>query len=343
MVIEFADLASYQHGTDLAAYARAGHDRIGLKATQGTSYIAPDLAVWWRQAGALGLARLAYHYADAADPGAQAGHFLSTVGPRGPRDVLAVDAEWSASPKAADGRRTAALVGELANRGATTGMVYSRASWLTAAQLLPAMLPAGWRWLWLAHYGVKTPAIPAGWTSEHLRAWQFTDRAPTAGVPGPCDRSRVLREWLPEGDDMPTAQEIAAAVWAAAPPTEGVDRPIAKSRMDQVLAEAYNKAGAIQKPQLTDLAANVADARSELASLRAGLALLVPQDHPVAQALAGAADPEAEVQRLLPSLTTPARIRTLTSLAHLLDTDIEVLSARAQAAIPTTAPPTGGT
>jgi hypothetical protein len=322
MVTEFADLA---------VYARAGHDRVGLKATQGTGYIAPDFAVWWRQAPGLGLGRLVYHYADGASVGAQAAHFLSTVGPRGPRDVLAVDAEWPDAPTAADGRRVAALVGELANRGATTGMVYSRASWLAAAQLLPAMLPAGWRWLWLAHYGVRTPAIPAGWTSDQVLAWQFTDRAPTAGVPAPCDRSRVLREWLPEGDDMPTAQEIAAAVWAAAPPTEGVDRPIAKSRMDQVLAEAYNKAGSIQSPLLRDLAANVADGRREISALRSGLALLVPQDHPVAQALAGVADPRAAALDLLAQLDS----------AGLLAVASAALS-RLQATVPATTPPTGG-
>lgn len=328
---EFADLASYQRGADLAAYARAGHDRVGLKATQDADYIAPDFAVWWRQAPGLGLARLVYHYAKGAPVGAQASHFLGTVGPRGPRDVLSVDAEWPEQPTAADGRRVAALIGELANRRATTGMVYSRAAWLTAAQLLPAMLPAGWRWLWLAEYGVKTPRIPPGWQPDQVLAWQFTDRAPTDGVPGPCDRSRVLREWLPEGDDMPTAQEIATAVWAAAPPTEFVDRAVAKPSMGAVLAETYNKAGNIQAPLLKDLGANVADGRRELSALRAGLALLVPQDHPVAQALAGVADPRVTALDLLGQLDN----------AGLLEVASAAL-ARLQVTAPTTTPPAGG-
>lgn len=271
---EFADLASYQRGTDLAAYRAGGHHRVGLKATQGATYVTPDFAGWWRQAPGLGLARVAYHFADGADVGAQAAHFLGAVGPRGPRDRLAVDAEWPDRPTAADGRRIAALIAEIANRGGTPGMVYGSPYWLTAAGLLPAMLPPDWRWLWIAHYGVTEPAVPAGWSRGQILAWQFTDRAPTAGVPAPCDRSRVLREWLTTGDDMPTAAELVdelerrvlAGMRLAETDTVG----LASTNPWEILGRTYLKAGDLQDPKMTGLAADFAALRAEIRTLAGG-------------------------------------------------------------------------
>ena len=54
-VAEFADIASYQRGADLAAYERAGHDRILLKATEVTGYLNPVFTTRWRLAGELDL------------------------------------------------------------------------------------------------------------------------------------------------------------------------------------------------------------------------------------------------------------------------------------------------
>lgn len=60
---EFADISSWQRGADLATYARGGYERIVLKATEGTEYRNPHFLPWWAVAGALGLVRGAYHYA----------------------------------------------------------------------------------------------------------------------------------------------------------------------------------------------------------------------------------------------------------------------------------------
>ena len=99
-MITFADISHHQSVVDLNAYAAAGHDRVFLKATQGLSYVDPTFTARWRQAGALGLARGAYHFAEADnDGGAEFDHFLSVVlaaDAIGERDILCLDAEDTA-------------------------------------------------------------------------------------------------------------------------------------------------------------------------------------------------------------------------------------------------------
>jgi len=48
VTIQFADLSHHQADVDLPAYARAGHDRVFFKATQGTTDTDPAFAARWR-------------------------------------------------------------------------------------------------------------------------------------------------------------------------------------------------------------------------------------------------------------------------------------------------------
>jgi hypothetical protein len=153
--------------------------------------------------------------------------------------------------------------------GLPAGVIYTGTWYAQPVGLTAAALPAGWRRLHLATYAAiadATMPLPPGWSRDQVVARQYTSTADQPGIPGRSDRSRVLREWLPTEQEsaMPTAEEYAAAVWATRPPTEGVDRPVAKARMDQVLADAYNKAGNIQKPGLTDLAAALARIEAQI-------------------------------------------------------------------------------
>lgn len=78
---EFGDVAVYQRGLDLDAYADAGFDRILVKASEGTGYVNPLFGVWWAAASALGLARGAYHFAKPSrwSGAAEADHFHRTL------------------------------------------------------------------------------------------------------------------------------------------------------------------------------------------------------------------------------------------------------------------------
>jgi hypothetical protein len=59
----FADLSGYNEKVDLAAYKRAGHKIIWLKLTEGADFLSSTGVARWREAGQLGLTRVAYHFA----------------------------------------------------------------------------------------------------------------------------------------------------------------------------------------------------------------------------------------------------------------------------------------
>lgn len=210
----FADISHHQAAVDLAAYKRAGHDRIILKATEGTGFTDPTFTARWRRAGQLGLARVAYHFARARFDGAdEFDHILTVVnaaGGLGARDRLCLDVEDPDTPSraAANARQFAARA---AQRGITSGLVYTFRSYAVNHGIAPSLFPAGWRQLWLADYtaGQADTAIElgAGWTRAQVVARQFTDQAHVAGIGSLCDYNRLLREWIrttpSEEDDMP--------------------------------------------------------------------------------------------------------------------------------------------
>lgn len=303
---DFADLSDHQDTANIDAIRRGGDDRIVLKATEGATYTNRYYTGWAARCATLNLPFGAYHYATTADPDAQAAYFLGVVKAGHMPWWLIVDCEWD-EPKnatAADGRHVADLVNRLVNRGAPTGWIYGSPAWINAAQLLPAMLPAGWRILWLASYGTSQLKVPAGWLPQSVAAWQYTNAALTVGVPTPCDRSRVMREWLPSGGtDMELAELDAAG---KAPGKSGL---IATIVGGCVAAETAVNAGN--------------GARSDIAALKTLLSSLIAADHPAQNVITdpvgdlatriGGLSSLADAARLLSALST--RISQLATTA----------------------------
>ena len=205
----FADTSHFQR-VDLAAYASGGYDRICMKATGGAldgtlRFVDSTFAARWRQAGQLGLARVAYHFArnnnTGGDEFAWCWSQIQAAGGMTSRDVLCYDQEdnrpgmtvWAA-------QRAREFTAAAVRAGVTTGWIYSGCWYLDPAGLTSAMLPAGWRQLWISDYtaGQADAAIevPSGWTRAQIVARQYTDNTSYPGIPAPCDGNRVLREWL---------------------------------------------------------------------------------------------------------------------------------------------------
>lgn len=205
----FADISHYQT-VDLAAYQRGGYDRICMKATGGAldgtlRFADSTFAARWRQAGQLGLARVAYHFArnnnTGGDEFAWCWSQIQAAGGMTSRDVLCYDQEdnrpgmtvWAA-------QRAREFTAAAVRAGVTGGWIYSGCWYLNPAGLTAAMLPAGWRQLWISDYtaGQADAAIevPSGWTRAQIVARQYTDNTSYPGIPAPCDGNRVLREWL---------------------------------------------------------------------------------------------------------------------------------------------------
>jgi hypothetical protein len=266
-VAEFADVAVYQRGLDLVAHAAAGYDRILMKASEGTTYVNPLFGVWWAAAGALGLARGAYHFAKPSrwDGAAEADHFhrtLTAVGGLGPRDWACLDVEEPGQER----RAAAHAVGfceRAVELGHPTGTVYGGTYYLGPAGLAAARLPEGWRQLHLAAYSAVPDdrvTLPPGWAREQLVARQYTSDAGQPGVPGRSDANRVVREWLDDGrsmeEDPVTEQEmqrIADKVLAALMAQvahDGLDDlanpPTKQPSVGALWRSTNNKAGRIQ-------------------------------------------------------------------------------------------------
>jgi lysozyme len=214
----FADLSHHNAPVDLAAYKAAGHDRVVLKATEGTFFVDPTFTTRWKQAKQVGLARVAYHFARAKFNGAdEFDHFLSVVnaaGGLGPRDRLCLDVEDSDTPNRA-GANAREFAARAVQRGVMTGLVYSYRYYMINHAVAPSQFPPGWRQLWLADYtaGQADTAIElgAGWDRSQVVARQYTDKATFAGVNGTCDGNRVVKDWLAApAPHTPTPEESMA-------------------------------------------------------------------------------------------------------------------------------------
>ena len=204
----FADISHHQQTVDLAAYAKAGHTRVVLKATEGTGFTDPAFADRWQQAGQLGLARVAYHFARVGWPGSVQFDFLyatvNAAGGLGPHDRLCLDAEDIDTANAAKlaPANAKAFAARAAAQGVGEGLVYSYRYYLNNYGIRPDLFPAGWQQLWLADYTAGQAdgdiELGGGWQRSEVVARQYTDQETVAGVAGTCDASRVLADWLPK-------------------------------------------------------------------------------------------------------------------------------------------------
>lgn len=175
----FADLSDNNNGVDLTAYAKHGHKRVALKATEDTGYVWAQFGRLAVEAYRLNLAVTAYHFARPSSGAAQAAHFIATVNAHiKPDTALCIDCEVAGV--------TAQIVDEWVNAvraqyPAHEIWVYGSPSFLEAA----GIHPAGCK-LWLAEYG-PTAKTPAGW--ERWDFWQYTATGTTVGVGGRVDLS----------------------------------------------------------------------------------------------------------------------------------------------------------
>jgi lysozyme len=191
-------------GLDFGAAANAGTLAVAQKATQGVSWTDPTWAA--NRAGILaaGLLFGSYHFGDGSDGGAQATHFLQTVGPN-PGELLCLDFEQNTAGPTMTIEEARAFVttinDQIGKWPVLYGGHYLKDTLAGTADPVLANCP-----LWLAQYG-PTAVLPPGWTAWTL--WQYTDGAighpaPVPGI-GHCDRDRF-------GGDAPALNAFWASV-----------------------------------------------------------------------------------------------------------------------------------
>lgn len=187
------DVSHWQGEIDWRKVARAGKRFVFLKATDGHDFLDPTFFRNRTGARNNGLRVGAYHFArpdpSKGDAVEEARWFVNRATPR-PGNLLPVlDLETS---KGLDSKGVTLWarrwVDEVRRLTGVTPLVYtSPYGWLSRTGDSRALARDGAP-LWIAHWGVSSPLLPAGgWDGNGWRVWQYTSHGHVAGISGRVD------------------------------------------------------------------------------------------------------------------------------------------------------------
>jgi GH25 family lysozyme M1 (1,4-beta-N-acetylmuramidase) len=206
------DVSQYQGTIDWATVATTPTRFAIVRATRGVSYDDPTFASNVAGATSNGIVVGAYHratpraqkdgHADLTDARLEADHFLSVARP-GLGDLIpALDIEETGGmPPTELVAWVRKWVTHVTNVLGVHPMIYtSPYFWTVDMGDTTWFADHGYR-LWLAHWNVQTPTVPANdWEGAGWTFWQWTHRPGLPGVSGDLDRDRF------DGTDLRTAE-----------------------------------------------------------------------------------------------------------------------------------------
>jgi GH25 family lysozyme M1 (1,4-beta-N-acetylmuramidase) len=202
--VEGIDVASHQHPNGAAInwtqVAGAGYRFAFIKVSEGSYYTNPYYAGDASGATSAGMFAAPYAFAIPNYSGGalQADYALDHAGFAGDGQTLPLilDIEYDpydAATPTGDGTNEcygltqpqmvawiAAFVGEADRRTGQLPVIYSTADWWESCTGGSAAFAADP--LWVANFGVTTPAVPAAWNGVYAY-WQYTDSAAPSGLP----------------------------------------------------------------------------------------------------------------------------------------------------------------
>ena len=204
--LEGIDVSHWQGTISWPKVAAAGKKFAIIKVTESYDYTDPQYATNHANARAAGLWTGGYHFAQPdATPGdavREADYFASKV-VLGVGDLIpALDLEVTG------GLSVAALqswvltwLNEVYARTGVRPMIYTSPNfWMNAMGNTSALANAGYKTLWIAHWGVTSPTIPANnWGGHGWTFWQYTSSGTVSGISGRVDLDRF------NGADLGTA------------------------------------------------------------------------------------------------------------------------------------------
>jgi GH25 family lysozyme M1 (1,4-beta-N-acetylmuramidase) len=225
------DVSHWQNTIDWYKVAGSGTRFAFAKATDGRTYVDPMYAANRAGAAAAGIAFGAYHFArpdlGANDALIEADHFVDNALPA-TGDLLPVLDLESTGGLAPD-QLTAwmlAWLDEVTLRIGVRPIVYtSPLGWANRTADTTAIADAGYTVLWVAHWGVTSPTVPANdWQGNGWTFWQYSDCGHVAGIQGCVDA-----DWydgatfdavtIPSPDTSPPLATITTPTGVAAPVT----------------------------------------------------------------------------------------------------------------------------
>ncbi|HEX2144406.1 MAG TPA: GH25 family lysozyme [Glycomyces sp.] len=193
------DVSNYQGSINWTSVKNSGIQWAYIKATEGTTYKDPRFNSNYPAAHAAGVIRGAYHFArpNSSSGSAQANYFASNGGAWSADNLTlpgAVDLEAPPSGAACYGLSTTGMrnwITDFYNTyKAKTGrdvVIYTTASWWNSCTGswtgMASKSP-----LWIAHWGVSSPRLPAGWNNTTWTFWQYTATGSVSGISGDVDR-----------------------------------------------------------------------------------------------------------------------------------------------------------
>ena len=188
------DVSHWQNTIDWFKVASSGTRFAFMKATDGRTYVDPMYATNRAGAGAVGVLIGAYHFArpdyGTDDAMIEADHFVDSAA-LATGDLLPVlDLEMTGGLTTDE--LTAWMLtwlGEVTARTGVRPIVYtSPIGWANRTADTTAIADAGYTVLWIAHWGVPSPTVPANdWQGNGWTFWQYTDCGQVAGIQGCVD------------------------------------------------------------------------------------------------------------------------------------------------------------
>jgi GH25 family lysozyme M1 (1,4-beta-N-acetylmuramidase) len=202
-MLEGIDVSHWQGTINWTKVAAAGKKFAIIKATDGQVqadgklYIDPMYATNHAEAKAAGLWTGAYHFArpstNAGDAVAEADHFASVM-KLGAGDLIpALDLEDNGGMSiAALQTWVTRFVDEVYAKIGMRPMIYTSPSfWKNKMGDTRKLADAGYKTLWIAHWGVAAPTVPAqNWGGHGWTFWQYTSDGSVSGITGRVDLDR---------------------------------------------------------------------------------------------------------------------------------------------------------
>ena len=199
------DVSHHQDVIDWPAVAAAGQRFVFAKATEGRSFVDPMYAINKAGAEAAGLLFGAYHFAQPDDgpndPVAEADHFVdhALLGPGNLLPVLDIERTGGLS-QAEVTEWILRWLDRVTERLGVRPIVYTSPNgWDVRTGDTTAVAAAGYTVLWVAHWGVASPRLPADdWGGNGWTFWQYTSDGSVPGIEG-----RVDLDWYVGGSFGP--------------------------------------------------------------------------------------------------------------------------------------------
>jgi GH25 family lysozyme M1 (1,4-beta-N-acetylmuramidase) len=199
------DVSHHQDVIDWPFVAASGQRFVFAKATEGRAFVDPMYLINKAGAEAAGLLFGAYHFAQpddrSNDPLVEADHFVdhALLHPGNLLPVLDIERTGGLSQDEV----TAWILrwlDRVTERLGVRPIVYtSPGGWDARTGDTTAVAEAGYTVLWVAHWGVESPRLPANdWNGNGWTFWQYTSQGSVPGIVG-----RVDLDWYQGGSFGP--------------------------------------------------------------------------------------------------------------------------------------------